>query len=359
MLGGVTLGNWLRILRDNHFSLDVPFWPRAAIITLGAVPNSIMAVAERWRYGSKVDRTEVEPPLFILGTWRSGTTHLHNLLAQDTRFAYPNLYQVTYPLTFLLSERAAAWLIELFVPKQRPQDAVKIGINEPQEEDFAMCSMAGQTNLLSWGFPRNAEFYDRYMTLAELSADELARWKSDYRYFLKKLTYKYRRPLVLKSPANTGRIKTLLEMFPDAKFVHIRRNPYDVFQSHKHTLRTAGPWWQLQRVDYQDDAGINRRLLRQTRILYESYFAERSLIRPGRLHEIGYEDLERDPIGQIREIYKSLLLPDFEEIEKRLAAYVKSISDYKKNILKELPDDVRQQVYRQCRQCFDEWGYAA
>jgi hypothetical protein len=185
-LGGVTLNNWWKILRDNHFSIDVPFWPRATVITLGALPNTITALAERWRYGSEIERVQIEPPLFVLGTWRTGTTHLHNLLAQDNRFAFPNLYQVTYPLTFLLSERAAAWLIDLCAPKQRPQDAVKIGVNEPQEEDFAMCSVAGQANLLSWAFPRNAAFYDRYMTLIQLSAGELARWKFGYQYFLKK-----------------------------------------------------------------------------------------------------------------------------------------------------------------------------
>ena len=147
------------------------------------------------------------------------------------------------------------------MPKQRPQDAVKIGVNEPQEEDFAMCSLSGQANLLAWAFPRNAPFYDRFMTMADLSAAELARWKASYQHFLKKLTYKYGRPLVLKSPANTGRIKTLLELFPDARFVHIHRNPYDVFRSVKHTLRTAGPWWQLQRMNYEDDEAIDTQLI--------------------------------------------------------------------------------------------------
>ena len=103
---GVTLGQWLQVLRDNRFSIDPSFWPRAALITLGAMPNSLVALAEQWRFGPAIDRTEIKPPLFILGAWRSGTTHLHNLLAVDDRFAYPNLYQVTYPNTFLLSERA-------------------------------------------------------------------------------------------------------------------------------------------------------------------------------------------------------------------------------------------------------------
>src|SRR5438105_2951970 len=131
MFSGVTLGNWLRLLRDNHFAIDRPFWPRAALTTLGAFPNTLAAIAEKWWYRRAIERTEIEPPVFILGAWRSGTTHLHNLLSVDRRYGYPNLYQVTCPLTFLLTERATAWLIDLVSPKHRPQDAVKIGVNEP------------------------------------------------------------------------------------------------------------------------------------------------------------------------------------------------------------------------------------
>src|SRR5262245_35267055 len=112
MFSGVTLGNWLQILRDNGFRIEAPFWPRAALITASTMPNSVVAALERLWWGRSVARAEVPPPLFILGTWRSGTTHLHNLFARDPRFAYPNLYQVTYPLTFLLSERSTAWMID-------------------------------------------------------------------------------------------------------------------------------------------------------------------------------------------------------------------------------------------------------
>jgi hypothetical protein len=359
MFSGVTLGNWLRILRDNRFGIEAPFWPRAALITLGTMPNSLTATLERLWYGSNLARTEVPAPLFILGTWRSGTTHLHNLFARDPRFAYPNLYQVTCPLTFLLSERATAWLIDRVTPKRRPQDNVKISVNEPQEEDFAMCSLAGQANLMAWAFPRNSVFYDRYMTMELLSAEEIFRWKIGYLLFLRKLTYKYRRPLVLKSPANTGRVRTLLELFPDARFVHIHRNPYDVFRSTKHTMRTAGPWWQLQRINFADDDAINTHVIEQVKTLYDSYFEQRALIPAGRLHDICYEDLEREPIEQIRATYKALHLADFEEVEKLLSDYVCSIADYKKNVLPELPDDLRRQVHREWKRCFDEWGYAA
>ncbi len=356
---GVTLGNWVRVLCDNRFAIDLPFWPRVALITLGAFPNTLVAFAEKWRYGRTIDQAEIQPPLFVLGAWRSGTTHLHNLLAQDDRFAYPNLFQVTYPHQFLLSERATAWIIDLCVPRRRPQDAVKMGINQPQEEDFAMCSLAGQANLLAWAFPRNAAFYHRYMTMAGLLSAELSRWKLSYQYFLKKLTVKYGRPLILKSPANTGRIKTLLELFPAAKFIHIHRNPYDIFRSIEHTLHTAGPWWQLQRINYQDHDAIHTQIIDQIKTLYDGYFAACSLIPRGRLHHIAFADLERDAVGELRRAYDVLGLPDFQPVEERLQSYVNSISGYQKNVFNELPLELRKRVHREWRPYFDEWGYAA
>jgi hypothetical protein len=88
-LTGITLGPWLRVLRENRFVVDPPYWGRAASVTLWSLSNTPLAACERWLYGRKVSATKVDPPLFILGIWRSGTTHLHNLLARDDRFAYP------------------------------------------------------------------------------------------------------------------------------------------------------------------------------------------------------------------------------------------------------------------------------
>jgi hypothetical protein len=356
--GGVTLGTWFRLLRDNRFSIDPIYWPRAASITLCAIPNSLAAVAENWRFGRAIRNTEVPPPLFVLGTWRSGTTHLHNLLAMDDRLAYPNQFQVLCPHTFLSFERLGTQLLSLFMPKRRPQDAVKMGAREPQEEDFAMCALSGQANLLAWAFPRNAAFYDRYMTMTDLSDAELARWKDNYRYFVEKVTYRYWRPLVLKSPANTGRVKTLLELFPDAKFVHIHRNPYDIFCSGVHTLRTAGPWWRLQRFDYDDEEAANSLIIRMNRTLYDAYFEQSPLIPQGRLHHIAFADLERDPVGELRKAYDALGLPDFTHTEPRLRAYLNLLGDYKRNAFGDLPAELCQRLQQEWGRYFEEFGYA-
>ena len=161
---GATFGDWLRVLRANGFRVDLPYWPRAAAITFSSVLNSARARWEEWRYGRKVRAATVHPPLFILGIWRSGTTHLHNLLARDARFACPNTYQVFFPRTFLSTERTTARVMGFFMARKRPQDDVVMRIDEPQEDEFALCSLTGHSVMLGWAFPQSRDFYDRYLT---------------------------------------------------------------------------------------------------------------------------------------------------------------------------------------------------
>src|SRR6476661_4351039 len=90
MLGGITFGDWARLLCDNRFDVPPRRLLRAMAITVQSAQNSVMKRIDDLRYGAAVGDAEVSPPLFVLGHWRSGTTHLHNLLAVDERFAFPN-----------------------------------------------------------------------------------------------------------------------------------------------------------------------------------------------------------------------------------------------------------------------------
>jgi len=354
VFAGITLGRWLRVLRENHFAVDRPYWGRAAAITFSSISNTLLAAWEKWFYGRKVRNTRVDPPLFILGIWRSGTTHLHNLLAQDDRFACPTTYQVSFPHTFLTTERINARLLGFFLPKKRPMDNVAFGFAEPQEDEFALCSLTGRAVPMAWAFPHRAGHYGRYLTLRDASASEVAEWRSALAWLVRKLSFKHGKPLILKSPGHTCRIRLLLDLLPGARFVHIRRNPYDVFRSTQHWMRTGTPVWALQRGDFSD---LDDRTLRQYREVYDAFFEERGLIPEGHFHEIGFEALEADPIGQVRGIYEALALPDFRQVEPALRRYVESLSGYKKNTLSELPPDLRGRIAGEWRRCFEEWGY--
>jgi len=355
VLFGITISDWLKLLRDNHYAIDVPYWYRALFITLHSLHNSIGRRREQSRFGAEIARTVVPPPLFILGHWRNGTTHLHNLLALDPQFAFPNTYQVVFPHTFLTTEATASPLMAYGLPERRPQDNVRMAMDTPAEDEFALCTLTGCSIYTGWIFPRREDHYERYLTLRNVPDREITSWKAAFVWFLKKLTWKYGRPLVLKSPPHTGRIRLLLEMFPGARFVHIHRDPYVVFQSTRHTRRSVGPIFALQSTDWrrQDD-----RILRYHQLLYDAFFEERGLIPARRLHEVGFEELENDPLGQMQTLYEALGLAGFDEVRPALERYVASLAGYRKNEFREPAASLRRRIATAWRRTFDEWGYA-
>jgi hypothetical protein len=354
ILGGMTFGDWMRTLWDRRFAVAPSRWPRALAITAQSLQNSLFARVERRRHGHDVESISVESPLFVLGHWRNGTTHLHNLLATDPRFAFPNTYQSCFPHTFLSTEASRSRFFGFFLPKHRPMDRVEWSVDSPQEDEFALCILSQKSPCMGWIFPRSLGLYDRYLTLRDVDERELDAWRSAFESFLKKLTWKHRRRLVLKSPPHTARIRLLLEMFPGAKFVHIHRDPYRVFQSSQNAFELNFRWQGLQRTRREE---LDDWILRQYRAMYDSFFEDRERIPKGHYCEVRFEELEASPIVEMRRVYETLGLHEFAEVEPSLRRYQASLSGYQKNSFPELPGGLRDRIAREWTRCFEEWGY--
>jgi len=318
--------------------------------------NSFGRWLEQRRYGECVAAVEIEPPVFVLGHWRSGTTHLHNLLVVDERFGFPNTYQCLFPNAFLVTERINSPAIGFFLPEHRPMDNVTWTMQSPQEDEFALCLTSLKSPCLGWVFPTRRDYYDRYLTFRGVPVEEIRLWQQALVQFLKRLTFKLRRPLVLKSPTPTCRSKLLLELFPQARFVHIHRDPFTVFRSSKRTFEINFEWQRLQ--NYSPET-LDDWVLRQYETMYDVFFEERELIPRGQYHEVAYEDLEQDPVGEMQRLYENLDLPDFEQVRPALQQYVATLAGYQKNEHQALPDGLRDQISQRWQRCFAEWGYSA
>lgn len=171
---GIPWDRWRKLLSENK--VDAGYRHRAAFIGLMSVQNSLNRRLEERRYGAAIAKTRIEePPVFVLGHWRSGTTHLHNLLAGHTEaFATSNSLQVTYPHTFLTTEDSVRRRFSGMIPRTRPMDNVAIGLETPQEDEFAMCVTCLYSPFLGMAsFPRRAEHYDRYLTFRDVPPHEL------------------------------------------------------------------------------------------------------------------------------------------------------------------------------------------
>jgi len=130
MLAGITFRQW-SALRKN-FPIDSSVWLRALSISIQSLKNSFW-VRRELRFEPLFKNVTIQPPIFILGHWRNGTTHLHNLITRDLRFGYPNGYQVGFPHTFLSTETQAVPAMSFFLPRRRPMDNVEMTFGAPPE----------------------------------------------------------------------------------------------------------------------------------------------------------------------------------------------------------------------------------
>ena len=355
ILAGITLGQWVRLLREHGRSIHPAYWLRMLPITLLSARNSFMRRAEQRRFADAVNQVALHPPLFVLGHWRSGTTHLHQLLAQDNRFAFPNTYQVLFPHTFLTTEARDARRFARVLPKHRPLDNMEWSATSPQEDEFGICVTTLKSPYLVSVFPKAIRKYSRYLTFRGVPPAEVAEWRRAFEFFLKKVQWRHDRPLVLKSPAHTARVRLLLEMFPSARFVHIHRNPYTVFQSTRRMLGKMAAEQLLQKPDWNL---LEDWIIQQYQEMHDVFFEEKNLIPTGCFHEVAFEQLEQDPVGEVRQTYEALDLPAFADVEPALRRYVASLAGFKKIEHPELAPKLRARLATAWKRSFDEWGYA-
>jgi hypothetical protein len=287
------------------------------------------------RHDAKIRRHRLEaPPIFLVGHWRSGTTHLHNLMCRDPQFAWLKFVETAMPLDiggFIL--RAARGLIDRALPETRGFDEVKIALDEPQEEEMALGNLNPIGYYSVYHFPPEMERHrDESLFFEGLAPESLARFRREYDYLVRKVAYfNPGRRLLFKNPPSTTRLDLLLELFPDAKFVHIARNPWPVFSStcgKFPRLYSAFAWQEFQDVD------IPGFVLDTYEKVMRRYLAdrERLALPPDQLVETSYEAVAADPVGEVGRIYEQLGIGRREEGLGEVAAYAESLSGYRRNV---------------------------
>jgi hypothetical protein len=308
---------------------------------------------QQFRFGTEVRRTNLrEPPLFVLGHWRSGTTFLHDLLAIDPRYTYPNTYECFMPLHFLLTEDLARRLSPAD-SGHRGSDNVPAGWDRPQEDEFALALLGQPSPYLTLAFPNHPPAAPEYLDLDGLPAVKRAGWKRTLLQFLRAVTYQRPGRLVLKSPPHTARIRILLELFPDAQFVYIVRNPFSVVPS---TLKTFGLLFDKMGLQEPNYRGLEEYVFDTYRHVFQRLEEGRRRVARERFYELQYENLARDPVGQVKAVYEHLNLGGFERMRPRLEQYVASLGTYHANP-HPLPPALQAAITERCGAVLGQYGY--
>jgi hypothetical protein len=350
----MNLSTLFKVLLRNHGRVSWRYLPRLAFLLVLGGLNSYLACLEDAVDGKDIAAAQlVGPPIFILGYWRSGTTHLHNLLSCDPSLTCPTSYQAMFPLHFVYSQPWGAGIFNVFSPGKRPMDNVALYGATPHEEEMALAALCGVSPYMQALFPATGDGAYSAVDPAKLPPGALAEWQAALRLFLKKLSFSKEKRIVLKSPPHLGRIPVLLNMFPGAKFIHIVRNPYAVYLSSQKLWRSGLAYSHLQKADPRK---LEELIFSWYTELYALFERDRGLIPPGSLSELRFEDLETYPRECLENLYAELDLPNFGRCWRRAADYLKGLEGYKKNRHRLVEKD-RTKVSRRWAFNFARYGY--
>ena len=339
-------------------TVSFKFIIRTILTLLINVINWPFRTYEKLFINKKYSRAQIEKdPIFIIGHWRSGTTHLHNILCQDPQMAYTTTFQSVFPDT--LFNKAGRFLFEGFarilIPGTRKGDNVTLGTTLPQEEEFALGDKTPICFYYFWMFPRSLKkFYEQFIRFKDMDIAMIDSWKKDYRLLISKAMKNTGRDRFLsKNPPNTARIKVLLEMFPNARFIHIHRNPVEVYLSTNNFFDKMLPHLQLQTIEA---SALDDHIFELYKNLMTDYLEQRQLIPKGHLVELPFDTLETDPVTCIKNIYEELNLSGHDQGQPYFEAYLNKMKSYQKN-KHHISEALMKKIQNEWGFAMKEWGY--
>lgn len=318
----------MKLVFRNGISLRPIYLVRFLLMLMNSLIASILILAEKKNYGGKTRDTEIVlPPIFIIGHWRTGSTLLHQLISLDPRFTAPTTVQTVIPDHLLFSTKYYVPILKRAMPKCRPMDNVALTPFEPQEEEFALVRMGSVSPIEKLVFPSGKGYflngYDRYVPTGKI----LELWKKNLVSFYKKITLQTGKQIISKNPCHTPRMELLAEMFPGAKFIHISRDPMVVVPS---TIRM----WNIVAEENKLKRGWNKPSVSETASVlrdYRDYVASALQKLNNPVSAVNFDELEKNPISELKRIYSELDLTWSDEFETAASQFLVANSNYKKN----------------------------
>lgn len=294
-------------------------------------------------------------PVFVVGHWRSGTTHLANVLSRSPGFGILPPISVGLPWEALGLARLVAPFVEQFLPRNRLIDDVSLAPDLPQEDELALANMTPLSYYHGIYFPRALEAnFERGLFFDGCTAAEVQAWAEALRLYVAKMTlHQGRRPLLIRNPVYSTRIPLLRTLWPDAKFIHIHRNPYVVHASSRRMFATL-----LRELALQDapSADVDALVLRTYPRLMTRLVEDAAALPAGSFAEVRYETFRQDPLRELERVYGELGLPGFAQARGDFAGYLASVSGYRTAAHRWASADLGR-VARAWAPFIERWGY--
>lgn len=280
-----------------------------------------LQIADTYSKHPEIHDEVVEAPLFIIGLPRSGTSILHELLAQDPAHRVPLSWEARFPCPppesatyetdprIAMAEDVFTFWNEL-VPEY--QSMHEMGAKIPCEciwltaHSFVCEEFLGRQQLPSYG--------------AWYGQADLRPAYAIHRQLLKLLQWKHRRERwMLKAPSHMAALDVLLEEYPDARIIQTHRDPLKSMGSTA-SLLSALSWMRSDDADVElikagfGGEGMAHRL--------ETAMAARNRANAAQFFDVRYQDVMRDPFETIAKLYDHFGIELTREADERMRAYL-------------------------------------
>lgn len=272
----------------------------------------------------------VKTPLFLIGNPRSGTTFAHRLLNEDqeqlTTFSAYELLVLSISMQKLIA-RVARWDESSGSPGFRALSAIQevlfretdaihpFRLHQPEGDEGVMINLFASL-FLAMVFPTpSQERFSRFDELPQPLRDTLMGF---YRECVQRHLYCHgggRRSLLSKNPQFCAKIESLVQTFPDARFVYLVRSPYESIAS---TLSLVSKHWNMHlALSGQDPAwqGVIETLY----YLYEHALETLDRLPSAQWIAVRYPELVGNPQGTAQRIYRHFGMTASPELEARWA----------------------------------------
>lgn len=353
-----------RILKEEG-AVETKRLSKLIAIYLKFLPSGIMGKLEDVWYRKKVEQFEHPyPPLYLLGHWRSGTTFLHMMLGQDPDLTFHSKFASFFPDSFLLTQKTTKPLANRFLNTFGAINAWRDGISmdmsmdSPSEIEVGMINQA-RRETFHWGhvFPKSWQnYFDRYLFQRGMTQEEMAEWQASVRYLNRKVNFNApEKRLMVKNPGDTARVKSILDIYPNAKFVFLHRDPYDVFYSNKKLWRNLLGHVSLQSMNEDE---LDEAILYIYEHMHRAYFEQRELIPEGNLVEISHRELSEQPVETLEYLYDAINLPGFSKVRPHFEREAQKRGQSKPSRGYDYRSIDVKRINKRWSFAFREWGYA-
>ncbi|HHP7241574.1 MAG TPA: sulfotransferase [Cyclobacteriaceae bacterium] len=283
--------------------------------TLRLLTNRLKIVHEQKEH-SGFQHEPIEKPIFILGLPRCGTTFMHRLLAEDPANRVPFSWEVMMPTRDQGSKEKRIketdsklnWFGRL-APEYKKIH--RTGATHPQE-----CIAILSYSFQSIRFHRTHHVPTYWNWL--LKADNSLAYK-EHKDFLKMLQHNGRfdsKRWILKTPSHLFFVDAILKEYPDARFIQTHRNPLTALSSNLSQVALLRKTFSAKAIEPKADhvAGNWSNALNR-------FTAIRKTLDPGRVLDVYYHDLSKDPVGEIARIYRYFGFELSDVLQARMQAF--------------------------------------